>query len=408
MSVVIRVTNFHFIVCLFLGVLACAQSPSDQLGNALETKGNAFLDRKITYSNTQPLLSQALKALNKEGINIVFSSTVLGTAPAPKITGAERTIREVMDQLLGSSSFDYIVIGHSLAIVSGKVKTDSSTVPSRSDTMRLPHVLSGQEQNFNHIPAKDRRRIKRLLQKELQGYGLEIVSNKDSIEIAPLPRYPIYKIYGQLGLARYNMQERSSLSRAWREELGYNAQVNTTGRFDLGVELEQKFYFVRLGIAVQELSVQYSWMEMKKNGAQVELPDKSNAQKLKYLNDSDRWLVFSLPLSAGYLYRYQKHSLAPVLSLSYQYFGSLKTSASDKYSDYNKVVDPQGNYSEHVAKSGMSVGLSVQYAYRLGSKLSLNSLCGYTFCLNPLTSNSVFNTYAHYWAVQIGASYAFR
>ena len=402
-------TNFSLLLCLLFSVLLQAQTASESADALLAEKGSALLAKEITYANTQPLLSQALKGLSAQGLNIVYSSSTLGATPAPQLPPGTRSVGAALEELLSKTSFDYITIGNTIAIVEGKVKPDTvaAAVPkgTASTARRLPHVFTGTEHNFSHIPVSERRRVRRLLDKELQGYGLEVVPGKDTLVIKPLPSYPLYYVYANVGMPLYNLRERSQVPYDWEDELQYTAKSRTSPRLELGMEMQQQHYFISAGMALQQLGISHSWVEMKKNGNMVELPDKSKGVKLKYLNAEDRWLLFSIPVQAGYVFRFQKHTLAPVFGLSYHYMGRILSSASDKFKDYYKVKSSKATYSEQHPKHGLSLSWSAHYSYSIQPKIALQAGLGYTLFMTAIARNPIFKTYPDFVTLQLGARY---
>lgn len=388
------VTKYIFCILTFWSLVMYGQT----IGTDLESKSVQLLQTKIDYVATKSSLKEALKSLGFDNnINILFSSTTLGETKASPVVSGKMELGPLLSLLLKDTGFDYVVVGKSIAIVENLVKpvaNDSGQVSApTSKALLQTHIISEKTKSFEHVPKKDRRMVRSLLLKELHNYGLELEEGKDTIIVKPIEDGPRYGIALSGGYLSNNIKTRSLVSYDWRTELRYQQKTSPTFLLCIQGILFQKGYFVFAGLNFHRLITETSWVEMKKNGAQVELPSTSKAEKVTYLNAKDRLSLLSIPLGVGHTFKlYRKHSLAPTLSFDLFAVLSSHNSNLNKFKDYVSIKESQAIYTEKTKSIGLSSTLSLRYSYTYKRHYAFGADLGYKLGLSPVMTNTIFKS----------------
>lgn len=398
-----RVIKFIFLLFSYGCLLLKAQAPAIDL----EQKSMVLLKSKVNYTTTKPSLKETLKNLSFENnINILFSSTTLGDTKASPVQGGKMELGLLLPQLLKGTGFDYVVVGQSIAIIKDEKKPiapDTAKTKAVENTHLHIHIVSEKTQSFEHIPKKDRRIVRALLLKELHSYGLELEENSDTIIVKPIENNIHYGIAVMGGLMANKVHTRSITTYDWETELRYQQKNFSSLTLSIHGIVYKKACFGFVGLAFNNLKSEIAWAEMKKNGAQIELPSTSKAEKIKYLNATDRFVIISIPIGVGYTFKvHRDHSLAPMLSLDVFAVSNAQNNNLSKFKEYYKVKNPQEKYEEKVHRLGLSNTLSLRYSYAYKKPIALIADIGYRIGLSPYMSNSVFKSSYRSFLLTVG------
>lgn len=360
-----------------------------------------LLSKEIVYANTQTLLSESLRELAKSTqTNIVFSESTLGTTPARIIPKGRRSLQQVLELLLSDTWFDYLVIGHTVAIVTATKRDKPKTDSTQRAVSR--HIVTNVNQSFDHIPPKERRLMRKILLQELDQRQLKIVEKNDTTYVVPL-QYPQHKAFVQLGMPLYTLQHRSA-STAWKSDLSYKSHARLSLATRFGFEMHHKKYQLSAGIGFQKLGVEATWIDSSEIPP-IEVPPASPAGKPKYKAALDQYLITNLFISAGYPLHYKKHCFSPTLGLTYSYVRYGKKSPK-KFEKYYKLNNADAKYVEQTYRHLLAPNLGLCYEYKLSPQWSLKSNLEYVFYINPIASNSLFKTFPHHFSIYFGIAYS--
>lgn len=382
--------------------LLYGQVAQKDTSNALEKKAKELLAKEIAYGNTQTLLSESLRNLAQQTqINIVFSESVLGKTPTKRIPNAKRSVQQTLELLLSETWFDYLVIGHNVAIVT----TTKRDIPIKQDSTKKlisRHIVSNSDYSFDHIPARERRMMRKILLKELAQQQLKIVEKKDTTFVVPI-KYPQAKVYAQLGFPIYTTYNRSQATKIWKSDLSYKSHAKLSLSLRSGMEVHLKKYYITAGIAFQRFDVQANWIDSS-DIPPVEVPPAGPAGKPKKKEALDQYLMFSIPIAIGYPFHFKKHTFSPTLGFNYTYVRYGKKSPK-KFEKYYKLKNNDAKYTEQTYRHLLAASLGLSYDYEISSDWSFKSNLEYTFFINPIASNSLFKTYPHHLSLHFGMVY---